>query len=72
MQEHYYLLYVFTVQSQWWSGNPPLVDFADSPYNRGRSYTHRFCIKMTAKDARTATKIILRKKERFRVSGKKL
>ncbi len=34
MQEHFNVLYVFTVQSQWWSGNhpTPTVDFKDLPY----------------------------------------
>ncbi len=64
----FYVFYVFTVQSQWWSGNHPpplLVDFEDLPYPRGRSYTPRFCTKMTAKDARTVLKIILRKNRAF-------
>ncbi len=47
---------------------PLLVEFEDLPYPWGRSYTPRFCIKMTAKDARAATfvlKIILRKNRAF-------
>ncbi len=44
-----------------------LVDFEDLPYPRGRSYTPRFCIKMTAKDDRTTIK----NHQRFRVSEKK-
>ena len=57
MQEHFYALYVFTVGLQSNCGvttTPLLVDFKDLPYPRGRSYTHRFCIKLTAKDARAA------------------
>ncbi len=55
MQEHFYALYVFTVQSNDGVATSPLLfDFEDLPYPRGRSYTPRFCIKMTAKDARTA------------------
>ncbi len=53
MQEHFYPLNMFTVQS---NGGVALVDFEDLPYPRGRSYTPRFCIKKTAKDARTAIK----------------
>ncbi len=56
MQEHFYALYVFTVQSNVGVATPLLVDFDDLPYPRGRSYTPRFCIKMTAKDARAAIK----------------
>ncbi len=53
MQEHFYALYVFTVQSIGVATTPLLVDFEDLPYPRG-SYTPRSCIEMTAKDARTA------------------
>ena len=57
MQEHFYALYVFTVQSNGGVATTPLlVDFEDLPYHRGRSYIPRFCIKLTAKDARTAIK----------------
>ncbi len=47
------LLYEVMVE---WQPSPLLVDFEDLPYPRGRSCTPRFCIKMTAKDARTAIK----------------
>ncbi len=53
MQEHFNVLYVFTVQSNGGVAPPLLVDFEDLPYPRGRSYTLCFCINMTAKDART-------------------
>ena len=58
MQEHFYALYVFTVQSNVGvTTTPPLlVDFEDLPYPQGRSYTPRFCIKMTAQDARAVIK----------------
>ena len=69
MQEHFYALYVFTVQGNGGVATTSvLVDFEDLPYPRGRFYTPRFCIKMTAKDARTFCVKI----EVFRVSGKKL
>ncbi len=54
MQEHFYALYVFIVQSNGGVATTPtplLVDFEDLPYPRGRSYTPRFGIKMTAKDS---------------------
>ncbi len=54
--EHFYALYVFTVQSNSGVETLLLVDFEDLPYPRGRSYTPRFCIKMTAKDARAVSK----------------
>ncbi len=58
MEEHFYALYVFTLRSNGGVASTPLlVDFEDLPYPQGRSYTPRFYIKMTAKDARTATKI---------------
>ena len=56
MQEHFYALYVFNVQSNGGVAPPLLVDFEDLPYPRGRSYTPRFCIKLTAKDARAVIK----------------
>ncbi len=58
MQEHFYALYVLTVQSNGGVAiSPPLLaDFEDLPYPRGMSYTPRFCIKMTAKDARPVIK----------------
>ena len=42
----------FTVQSNGGVATHPLL--VDLPNPRGRSYAPRFCIKMTAKDARTA------------------
>ncbi len=52
MHEHFYALYVFTVQSKGGVATTPLlVDFEDLPYPWGRSYAPRFCIKVTAKDA---------------------
>ncbi len=42
MQEQFYALYVFTVQSNGGVATPLLVDFEDLPYPRGRSYTLRF------------------------------
>ncbi len=56
MQEHFNAFYVFTVQSVGGVATPLLVDFENLPYPRGRSYTPRFCIKMTAKDAWAAVK----------------
>ena len=56
-------VYVFSVQSNGGVAiplHPLLVDFEDLPYPRGKSYTlrhpGRFCIKMTAKDARVVIK----------------
>ena len=74
MQEHFYALYVFIVQSNGEVATPlPLADFEDLPYPRGRSYTPRLCIKMTTKDARAALKIISRKNlERFLCQEKTL
>ena len=57
MQEHFYVLNVFTVQSQWWSGNTPLlVEFEDLPYPGEGPIPPIFASKMTAKDAWTAIK----------------
>ncbi len=57
MQEHFYALYRFTVQSNGGvAATALLVDFEDLPYPRVRSYTPRFCIDMTAKDAQAAIK----------------
>ncbi len=74
MQEHFYALYGFTVQSNGGVATTPvLVDFEDLTYPQGRSYTPLFCIKMTAKDARTVIKNhFCVKIEHFRVSVKNL
>ena len=74
MKEHFYAFYVFTVQNNGGvAPPPPLVDFEDLPYPRGRSYTPRFCIKMTAKDARAVIKkSFCVNIARFKVSGKNL
>ena len=46
MQEHFYVLYVFTVQSNGGVATTPLlVDFEDLPYPQGRSYTPVFASK---------------------------
>ncbi len=57
MQEHFYALYVFTVQSNGEVATTPplLVDFEYLPYP-GKVLYPLFCIKMTAKDARTVIK----------------
>ena len=55
MQEHNYVLYMFTVQSNRRVATTPLlVDFEDFPYPwEGPT---RFCIKITARDTRVVIK----------------
>ena len=53
----------FTVQSNGGVATTPYL----LPYPPGKVPSPRFCIKMTAKDARASRKI-----ERFRMSGKNL
>ncbi len=47
---------LYKVMVEWQPPTPLLVEFEDLPYPRGRSYTPRFCIKMTAKDAQAVIK----------------
>ncbi len=58
MQEHFYVLYLFTVQSQWWSGNPPYLSTLKIYPTPGEGpIPPVFASKAkTAKDARTAIK----------------
>ncbi len=74
MQERCYAFYVFTVQRNGGLATTLLlVDFEDLSFSRGRSQTPRFCIKMTAKDARTAIKNHFAYKQSvLKCQGKKL
>ena len=56
---HSTTVYVFSVQSNGGVATTPsplLADFEDLPYPWGMSYTPRFCIKVTAKDAQAVIK----------------
>ncbi len=70
MHEHFYALYVFTVQSNGrveTTPSPLLVDFEDLTYPRGRCFASKLTQRMPGQLLKTFCVTI----ERFRVSGKK-
>ncbi len=74
MQEHFYVLYVFIVQSQWWSGNHPPYLSTLKIYPTPRKVLYPPFLHQNDRKGcpDSYLKSFCVKIERFRVSGKKL